>query len=164
MNAIIDSSGRYRYTLERQSSRLVRGPVYLYIGVNPSTADASFNDATVRKWIGFTTSFGSTLFLVGNVFAARATDVRLLADMDDPVGPANDEHLIWLCSRADIIVPCWGNETKAPRELRHQFGRVRRMLVAVDKPTKVFGLTKRGDPCHPLMLPYSTPLRDWRPI
>jgi len=35
------------------------------------------------------------------------------------------------------------------------------MLCTSGKPVKVFGLTAGGDPKHPLMLPYDTPLVDW---
>lgn len=38
MSAIISDCGTYRYTLERDVA--MDGPLFLFIGVNPSTADA----------------------------------------------------------------------------------------------------------------------------
>jgi hypothetical protein len=72
VNAIISPCGLYRYRLERTVA--MTGPVYAFFGVNPSTADASIDDATVRKWIGFTKKWGGSRFIVGNVFAYRSTD------------------------------------------------------------------------------------------
>ena len=77
MNAVISNCGMYRYRLDRTVSD--SGPVFAFFGVNPSTADASSDDSTVRKWRGFTQRWGGSRFIVGNVFAYRSTDVRQLA-------------------------------------------------------------------------------------
>ena len=83
-SAIISHCGKYRYRLDRMVSD--SGPVYAFFGVNPSTADASVDDATVRKWRGFVQRWGGSRFIVGNVFAYRATDVKELATAVDPFG------------------------------------------------------------------------------
>lgn len=156
MSAIISDCGLYRYRLEREVG--MDGPVYAYFGVNPSTADASIDDATVRKWVGFTKVYGGRRFIVGNVFAYRATDVRELAKADNPIGLVNIPHLLRIAADADVLVPCWGNRDKVPRELRPRFDDVLAMLHASSKPVMHFGLTASGDPKHPLMLGYATPL------
>ncbi len=92
----------------------ITGPVYAFFGVNPSTADASLDDATVRKWIGFCKRWGASRLIVGNVFAYRATDVRELTKVNDPHGPDIGVHLRDFITEADILVPCWGNTTKVP--------------------------------------------------
>ncbi len=79
-------------------------------GVNGSTATATEDDHTVRKWIGFTKVNGGRRFIVGNAFAFRATDVRELATAVDPVGPENEIHLERIIRDADVLVPCWGAE------------------------------------------------------
>ena len=58
-----------------------------FFGVNPSTADASSDDSTVRKWRGFTQRWGGSRFIVGNVFAYRSTDVRQLAAVEETTLP-----------------------------------------------------------------------------
>lgn len=132
MSAVISPCGVYRYRLERTIG-LQQGPVYAYFGVNGSTATATEDDHTVRKWIGFTKVFGGSRFVVGNVFGYRATDVRELAAAMDPIGPDNALHLDNLMEQ----------------------------LVQSGKPVMTFGLTNSGDPKHPLTLGYDTPLVEW---
>ncbi|KLU20353.1 hypothetical protein EOS_41560 [Caballeronia mineralivorans PML1(12)] len=161
MSAILSDCGTYRYRLERVCG--LDGPTYAFFGINPSTADAAINDATVRKWIGFVSRWGGDRFIVGNVFGYRSTDVFALRHEDDPVGPKNDAHLWQIIADADILVPCWGNASKVPNHLRYRLNRVLSMLVLSGKPVLIFGKTQSGDPKHPLMLGYDTPLRPWRP-
>lgn len=161
MAAIISECGKYRYRLDRDVSPVFGGPVYAFFGVNPSTADASIDDATVRKWRGFVTRWGGSRFIVGNVFAYRATDVRELAKTQAPIGPLNEPHLREICEEADILVPCWGDRGKLPKDLRQHLDYAMAYLGYMGKPVKAFGLSKSGDPLHPLMLGYDTPLVDW---
>lgn len=161
MSAIFSACGLYRYRLERTA--LPRGIVYAYLGVNGATADGVKNDHTVTKWHGFTLLNKGSRMIVGNPFAYCATDVRMLAAAIDPVGPDNDMHLAQIIADADVLVPCWGPRAKVPQRLRYRYDEVEAMLVASGKPMKCFGLSKSGDPLHPLMLAYDTPLTDWRP-
>lgn len=164
MSAVISPCGRYRYTLERDVEAIFpRHGVVVFIGVNPSTADAESDDATVRKWRGFAGRLGYSRFLVGNLFAYRATDVRALARADDPVGPDNDAHLAALIKAADLVIPCWGSRAKLPPALWPRIDAVRAQLRVGRPRVLVFGLTGSGDPKHPLMLGYDTRLEDWTP-
>lgn len=163
MTAIISECGEYRYRLERQIAPLLNdwhAPV-LFIGVNPSTADANLDDATIRKMRGFTLRWNFTRLMVGNVFGYRATDVKRLADVEHPVGAENYAHLQQMIKECAFVVPCWGDSHKVPKRLRTQFKVVRSMLLLCNKPVRIFGLTNGGDPLHPLMLSYDTPLREW---
>lgn len=160
MSAILSPCKKYRYRLDRTVA--MTGPVYAFFGVNPSTADASLDDATVRKWIGFCKRLGGSRFIVGNVFAYRATDVRELAAIDDPHGPDIGDHITDIINEADILVPCWGNTAKVPPTLQSFFDVLMDALTSSGKPVMHFGLTKSGDPKHPLMLGYSTPLDYWK--
>lgn len=158
--AIISDCGTYRYRLEREVADV--GQTYAFFGVNPSTADAETDDATVRKWRGFCERWGAGRFIVGNVFAYRATDVGELSHALDPVGPENRAQVLKIIGDADILVPCWGDRAKVRnRALRHYFDRLGILLMGSGKPVKCFGLTKGGDPKHPLMLGYSTHLVDF---
>lgn len=158
MSAILSDDKLYRYVLQRVLAG--EGLIYAFFGVNPSTADASLDDATVRKWIGFVRRWGGSRFLVGNAFAYRSTQVRRLAEVSDPIGPDNARYLQRIVSVADVLVPCWGDSGKLPRELRPQLDAVMLMLMRSGKPVRTFGYTNSGDPKHPLMLPYSTALVD----
>jgi len=156
MTAIISDCGSYRYTLERDVA--MDGPTFLFIGVNPSTADATADDATVRKWIGFVKRWSGRRFMVGNAFAYRATNVRELATAKDPIGLFNDWHIMQMAVKADVIVPCWGDTTKVPPRFRGRFEFLVGRLTGADKPLYCFGRTQSGDPLHPLMLGYDTRL------
>ena len=158
MSAIISSCGRYRMRLERQVA--MTGPLYAYFGINPSTADAHTDDATVTRWTNFTKLYGGRGFVVGNVFAYRSTDVAALASVPDPVGPENAAAIAQIIAEADILVPCWGRSVKVPAPLRPEIARMLELLRASGKPVKAFGLTQGGDPLHPLMLPNTTQLID----
>lgn len=160
-SAVISDCGTWRWRLDRTVA--TAGLVFAYFGVNGSTATGEEDDATVRKWNGFTIRNGGARYITGNAFGFRATDVRELARCADPVGPENDFYLAQIISEADVLVPCWGNQSKVPERLRPRFSAVRRMIFAAGKPVKVFGLTQSGDPKHPLMLGYDTPLLDWQP-
>lgn len=160
MSAIISPCGLYRYRLDRTVA--MQGPVYAFFGINPSTADASDDDSTVRKWIGFTKTWGGSRFIVGNVFAYRATDVHDLVKDPAPLGSiTNRHHIDEIAREADILVPCWGSRAKVLPEHRHHIDNLLARLCTFGKPVMHLGLTKTGDPKHPLMLGYETPLVEW---
>jgi hypothetical protein len=159
-SATFSECGTWRYRLDRIID-MFGGPVFGYFGVNGATATADKNDHTVTKWDGFTVRFGGSRLIVGNPYAFCATDVRELASAADPIGPENDRYLREIIAEADILVPCWGNRSKVPPRLRSRFDDLADMIFAAGKPVKVFGFTKSGDPLHPLMLGYDTPLIDW---
>jgi hypothetical protein len=161
VSAIISACGRYRYRLERRQDK--PGPVVAFFGVNPSTANADTEDATTRKWHGFCERNGWGKYVVGNVFAYRSTDVACLAKVDDPVGTENQEYITSIAAGADLLVPCWGNTAKVPPNLRRAFSVLLKTLVATGKPMFTFGLTRSGDPKHPLMLGYDTRLLPFHP-
>ncbi|MBR7972903.1 DUF1643 domain-containing protein [Burkholderia vietnamiensis] len=159
MSAIISSCCGYRYRLEREVAPT--GIVVAFFGVNPSRADASVRDQTDLKWTGFAHRWGARKYIAGNPFAWRSPNVRDLVAVVDPVGPENDAHLARIITDADLLVPCWGDRGKLPKCMRPRLDVVADMLRAAGKPVKVFGLTAKGDPKHPLMLAYDTPLIEW---
>ena len=161
MSAIISPCGKYRYRLERDVQE--EGLVAALCGVNPSTADAVENDATIRKDIGFARVHGWRRIIKINKFAYRATDVRELATAFDPIGPECDDHLRAVLEEADILVPCWGPLAKLPKRLRRRYIEVARLMQRTGKPVMCLGTAGDGQPRHTLMLAYETPLVPWRP-
>lgn len=158
-SAVFSACGLYRHRLDREVQE--RGLVYLFSGVNGSTAGANVEDQTTLKWRGFTLRNNGRKYIAVNPFGKTATDVRELAKVADPVGPDNARHVAEAIAEADILVPCWGSRTKIPPRLWHHLDAMRDLFFASGKPVKVFGFTKSGDPKHPLMLGYGTPLTDW---
>ena len=160
MNSAVNSEcGRYRYRLDRTVA--MTGPVYGFFGVNGSKATAHEDDHTVSKWIGFSKRNDVGRFIVGNTFGYRATDVGDLASAEDPVGPENNFYLRQIIAEAEILVPCWGSRAKIPARLRPYLDELADMILAANKPVRIFGVCDSGDPLHPLRLPYTTPLVPW---
>lgn len=171
MSAIISECGLYRFRLEREVQP--EGKVFAFFGINPSTADADLDDATVRKWRGFTLRNDGRKFIVGNVFAFRATDVSEVRKHYIAGAPGRGSVLLeaqlstecgyWqdIIGQADVLVPCWGNSSKVPAAIRGRLGVLLSALIESRKPVLHFGLTASGDPKHPLMLGYDTPLIPW---
>lgn len=159
--AVISECGQYRYRLERELAST--GPVYAFFGVNPSTADATVNDATVKKWIGFSKRWGVSRFIVGNAFPLRSTDVRGLAMAPHNLEAERDNlrHILQMADEADVLVPCWGDRKKVPPSMHKGLDDLMVALVGTGKPVMHLGVTKGGDPRHPLMLGYDTPLQPW---
>jgi hypothetical protein len=124
--------------------------------LNPSTATASTDDATIRRVTGFSRHWGFGSAVIVNLFALRATTPSLLGKHRDPVGPDNDSCILRAVDSADVIVVAWGNHgsrlnptTRAQRdsEVHHLLPRSELYCL---------GLTARGQPRHPLYLPTST--------
>lgn len=159
MSAVISPCGHYRYRLERQCAG--EGATAI-IMVNPSTADATNDDATIRKLRGFGDRYSWGQIIIGNLFAYRSTDVRALASVEDPIGPFNDLHLADMLRDADRLVVAWGPATKLPRHLRGRYRRISELAHLVSRrPQSIGAPAKDGHPCHPLMLPYSRQLQPW---
>lgn len=156
-SATISGCGRFRYTLERDvtdTGPASRG-VVLFVMLNPSTADATADDATVRRCLGFARAWGYGRLLVGNLYAYRATYPRALHVAPDPVGPDNDAHLAMLAARAALIVCAWGQcgpFAERPRAVCDILGR----------PLHALAFTKGGHPRHPLRLSAALTPRAYR--
>lgn len=167
MSAVFSECGLYRYRLDIdvQMSGIVLG----FFGVNPSVAGrknpdgTEKGDPTARKWVGFSKVLGARKYIAGNPFALVATNVKELAAHQDPIGPVNDASLRQIIVDSDVLIPCWGNRDKLPKKLRPRLDWLSTLLHASGKPVRVFGFTKTGDPIHPLMLGYKTPIVEWKP-
>lgn len=160
MSAIISDCGQYRYRLERDFYR--PGPVAAVFMVNPSTADATENDATIRRLLGFGARLGWHKVIVGNVCAYRATDVHELASIGQhAVGPDNERHIAEIMRGADIHIAAWGPVTKLPKSLRNRWKMIAETAKDEGYGLMSWGVAKCGHPRHPLMLSYETALAPW---
>jgi len=130
--------------------------------VNPSTANDQMDDATIRKVIGFSNRLGAGWAIVGNKFAFRATDVRDLKAARDPIGPDNDAHLAEIIACAPTVIAAWGPLAKLPKPLRRRWIKVAGLCRQIGRPLMCLGVANDGQPRHPLMLSYDTPITEWR--
>jgi hypothetical protein len=157
--AIISPCGAYRYHLWRRWDECL--PTMCWVMLNPSTADATQDDPTIRRCIGFARREGCGGISVRNVFALRATDPSELAKHADPFGPENEAHLLSArsVSALTVLVLGWGAKI-ANKRLLHYYRHAEGCLRP-QKP-KCFGITQKGDPRHPLYLPAGAKLAEWQ--
>ncbi|MBX3323589.1 MAG: DUF1643 domain-containing protein [Phycisphaeraceae bacterium] len=146
--ASFDRSGRYRYALQRQWA--AGGRRVCFCMLNPSTADASKNDPTVRRCIGYAQRWGFDALEVVNIFALRSTDPRGLYEAADPIGPRNDAAIVRAAERAQLLVLAWGGHGELGGR-----GREVVRLVSKTKSAMCLGVTQSGEPRHPLYLSQS---------
>lgn len=132
----------YRYALWRE---WIGGEGYaMFVGLNPSTADETQDDPTIRRCIAFAKAWGYAGLCMTNLFAYRATKPADMKVADDPIGTENDAHLLSLAQGAGVIVAAWGaNGTHKGRDAE-----VRKLLPALH----CLSLTKDRHPGHPLYL------------
>lgn len=161
-SAEISACGKYRYVLRRL---LTGNPEnerrkIAWIMLNPSTADATKDDPTIRRVVDFSRRWEFDDISVYNLFAYRATDPTALSKIDDPIGPENESYLDEIPPTVPVVA-AWG--MKAPIE---QYGfwihKVMTALSCHRGGAYHLGLTTNGQPRHPLMLPKSTELQNWR--
>lgn len=139
---ILSPCRTYRYTLWRE---WIGGDGYaMFVGLNPSTADETQDDPTIRRCIGFAKSWGYAGLCMTNLFAFRATKPEDMKAAADPVGPENDTHLRTLAAEAGVIVAAWG----ANGTYRGRDAEVQKLLPSLH----CLALTKGGHPGHPLYL------------
>ena len=133
---------KYRYTLWRWWSRK---PFAMFIGLNPSTADETNDDPTIRRCISFASDWGYGGLCMTNLFAIRATDPKKMIEHPEPIGPDNDAWLLRLSQQAGIVIAAWG--TRGVHQHRNE------IVCSMIKNLNCLGLTKEGHPRHPLYLP-----------
>lgn len=150
-SAHLSPCGRYRYWLSRDLTVDPKRTV-LFVGLNPSTADATVDDATIRKCVGFARRWGFDRLIMGNVCAWRDRHPSGLKRADDPVGPENASTLESWASGADLVIAAWG-QNKLP--FRAQ--RIAAWVLALPQ-VRCLGRNADGTPKHPLFVPYATPL------
>lgn len=162
-DAVLSTSGVHRYMLSREWNAedecLPTGRAIFFIGLNPSTADAEYDDPTIRREVDFARMWGYEKLLKGNLFAFRATDPNKLLEvrLDVRCGHRNNEFLFRAMREADTIVAAWG-----AHPLSRDRGDAIVALVPPGKPVFCLGTTKEGYPRHPLYVKKSQPLEVYR--
>lgn len=157
MSAIISPCGQYRYLLTRPTE--VQQPerdAALFLMLNPSTADATVDDPTIRRCLGFAKAWGCKGLAVANLYALRSTSPKGLWHHDDPIGPENDAWLGRLAAEYGDVICAWGANAKADR-----VNEVASILVSAGSRLWCLGTTKTGAPRHPLYIRADQPLARW---
>jgi hypothetical protein len=152
--AIISACGLFRYHLTRTWDEALRPLPFIML--NPSTADASEDDPTIRKCIGFAKRLGFGGIEVFNLFAFRATDPRELRASGFPIGFDNTRLMTTRLFELGLqergyVVCAWGANA---RNLCYPKDLVCHLSLSGVR-LRALRLLEDGTPAHPLMLPYS---------
>ena len=139
-NAWFSPCKKYRYALSRiwEPSK----PYVLFIGLNPSTADAIKDDPTIRRCQRYAADWGYGGLYVANLFAYRATKPEVLKAASEPVGHDNNRWLTKLAKGAGIVIAAWGNDG----QFKNRAEQVLRELPQLH----CLKINRSGQPAHPL--------------
>lgn len=154
--ALFSEGASYRYALWRIWER--SKPALLFIGLNPSTAAHYQDDPTIVRLANFakTWSFGG--LYAGNLFSVVSADPLVLhfpTSVEFPDGP-NDTAIKCMRQLASTVLVGWGAYAKKVSKRRAEA-----VLDLVGEPVYCLGVTKTGEPKHPLYLPRETKLVEY---
>jgi hypothetical protein len=133
--------GQYRY---EWLHRWAEGDYVMFIGLNPSIADCSMTDPTVRRCISYAKRWGYGALHMTNLFAWIDSDPAIMKRQARPVGAKNDATLQRVASQAGLVVAAWG---------RHGAHLNRGDVVKAMLPNlHALAVNRDGSPAHPLYL------------
>jgi hypothetical protein len=182
--AIFSADELHRYELRRRITEPAfthpetgaRADVRLVsIGLNPSTADAFTDDATVRKEMGFAKRWGCSLYIKLNTESFRTKDPAILKRQRKLYASRGG-------GGEAVPVPTWDESTDGV--IRAVFAEVRPLdtvlmacgahalpermktiaVMAEERTIELvcLGTNQDGSPVHTLYQPYDLPRRAWR--
>ena len=157
MSAVISNCGKYRYRLTRTVNPNNNKGAVAFLMLNPSTADSSLDDPTIRRCKAFANSWGYRELVVVNLYALRSTDPKALLTSANPVGEINKLHLVETALNHDFVVCAWG--CNAQPDHAEDMAKLFRVLGC---KLMCLGVTRSGSPRHPLYVKGDTPLVEWQ--
>lgn len=161
-SATLSNCEKYRYELRRTWGPL--SAVLPIIMLNPSTADDTLDDPTIRRCVRFAQDSKYGGISVFNLFSFRATSPDEMKKEPDPIGPYNDHILIEVLSIAaeqrQPVLCAWGSHGDFKGRSQTFMGWAR----ILGTPTICLGMTKSGQPRHPLYVPASQPFEAFNPL
>lgn len=174
--ALLSQCGRYRYKLWREWRASLEIPCHssdnwrwakvgkmshgepkslVFVMLNPSTADASFDDPTIRRCVSFAQRLKFERLEVVNLFALRTPHPNLMRTaLIDPVGPDNIDHVKEAAWTAGQIICAWGTHGTYMGQDQTVLG----WIHSTGARTYCLGKSKEGHPRHPLYLSGDSPL------
>jgi hypothetical protein len=148
--AIFDRTGQYRYQLGRRWQ--AKGKSVAFVMLNPSRADASCDDPTLRSCLQFAQRWQYAALSVVNLFGYRTPHPKALKQASDPVGAENDRYLLEAVAKADQVVLAWGNWGSLAGRDRT----ILSLLTPYQTKLTYLQLNRSGQPRHPLYIKRST--------
>lgn len=145
----LSSCRTYRYALDRIWDPHL--PALLWVLYNPSTADETEDDPTLRRCIHFSQAWGYGGLRIVNLYSLRSPHPATLKDHPAPNGPDHDTHVQKALSTYKDVICAWGLQG-GPISSHFSPGTHRIFHL---------GLNRDGSPKHPLYLPSTTSLLEW---
>lgn len=164
--AVMSPNGLYRFVLWRRWAPAPPTPMLgmktvpdlVFVMANPSSADATEDDPTIRRCIAFARRERAGGIRVVNLFAWRCTDPRELPPGLEAVGDGNDTHIAREAGTGRVVV-AWGSVSK---RAMHRAEAVAAMLRRNGVAMVCLGTNRDGAPKHPLYLRGDAPLQTWK--
>ena len=139
-SAVFSPCRKYRYSLSRTWD--INQKIILFIGLNPSTADETHDDPTIRRCLLYSSRCGFWGLIMVNLFAFRATLPKDLKNSKHPVGRDNNQFIIHAHKEASMTIAAWGNDGDL-------YNRDQEVLEIISNPM-CLKVNKTGQPAHPL--------------
>lgn len=126
----------------------------MFIGLNPSTADETQNDPTIKRVISFARQWGYGGVYMCNCFPYISTDPAALQLNND--NSINDQYLKLVADECKTVVFAWG-----AFEVVRSTGRDQQ-LTAMFPGAMALQINADGSPRHPLYVPSKTQLINYQ--
>jgi hypothetical protein len=139
--AEFSSDKKYRYVLWRIWDKTK--PYILFIGLNPSTANESDDDPTIRRVKKFAHTFGYGGVYMMNLFALVTPYPEELKKCDNPIAD-NDQWLDKISKICKNVVFCWGSFKEAKERVKE--------VIKMFPDAWALKINSDGSPGHPLYL------------
>lgn len=130
---------KYRYVLYRIWDK--SKPFVMFIGLNPSTANETSDDPTIRRVKRFAKDWGFGGVYMMNLFAYVTAYPEELKKCSDPIGD-NDLWLAIIAGKCSEVVFAWGDFKEAHERSKQ--------AVEMFPNAKALQINKNGTPKHPL--------------
>jgi hypothetical protein len=141
----------WRYALWRQWGEDPFNRV-AFIGLNPSTADETANDPTIRRCIDFAKRWKFDGLYMLNLYAFRATEPLDMVAAVDPVGPGNLNAIAEHAGNARLVVAAWGTLATRYRPRVQWQTHIVAVRTVIVQPLHCLGYTQDWSPRHPLFV------------
>lgn len=131
---------KYRYALWRiwDESK----PMVMFIGLNPSTANETNDDPTIRRVKRFAADWGHGGVYMLNCFPYISTNPNDLRDFGNT--SMNDHWLYKIANKCNEVIFAWGSF-----DVVKELGRDEELSIMFPK-AKALTINKNGSPRHPL--------------
>ncbi len=154
-SAELSADGVHRYSLTRSwlAPHGNLGPPVVWIGLNPSDANAHRDDPTAKRMAGFAHRWGHHRQIVVNPFAFISSTPALLPRVPRlAIGDGCDDAIRRALGQAGRVIACWG--APAPvwlaSMLRERVRVIASMVTAASGRLLALAVNSDGSPKHPM--------------